>query len=414
MENIVERLEEGDAVDVIYLDFAKAFDKVDHGILLRTLQRLGVRGPLGKWIYSFLTGRSQVVKVNGEESDPIPVTSGVPQGTVLAGTLFICMMKTINENVTHSKVSSYADDTKVLHRIRGKTDELKLQEDLVMIYNWAIEKNMMFNGEKFQVLRYGCTKDSDDPEYKAPNGASIPVHEHVKDLGVWMSSKGTFEYHINDVVQRASNMSGWVLRTFKSRSPTLMLTLFKTMVMSKLDYCSPVYHPRSSVSLTTKIERVQRSFTRKIEGMNGLDYWLRLKLLRLYSVERRRERFIIVYLFKMLHGFVPNIGMTYTENDRTGIHFNQPTIKKAATSCYRQMRTQSFSYSAARIYNSLPRHLKRKQALEENFDRVRVVEEFKKQLDNFLTTLPDQPTTPGLTRAAETNSIVDQVNYIED
>ena len=79
------------------------------------------------------------------------------------------------------------------------------------------------------------------------------------------------------------------------------------------------------------------------------------------------------------------------------------------------MRTQSFSYSAARIYNSLPRHLKRKQALEENFDWVSVVEEFKKQLDNFLTTLTDQPTTPGLTRAQpETNSIVDQVNYIED
>ena len=226
-----------------------------------------------------------------------------------------------------------------------------------------------------------------------------------------MSSKGTFEYHINDVEQRAS---GWVLRTFKSRSPTLMLTLFKTMVLSKLDYCSPVYHPRSSVSLTTKIERFQRSFTRKIDGMNGLDYWLRLKLLRLYSVERRRERFMIVYLFKMLHGFVPNIGITYTENDRTGIHFNQQTIKKTATTCFKQMRTQSFSHTAARIYNSLPRHLKRKQQLEENFDRVSVVEEFKKQLDNFLTTLPDQPTTPGLTRAAETNSIVDQVNYIED
>ena len=134
MESIVERLEENDAVDVIYLDSAKAFDKVDHGILLRTSQRLGVQGPLGKWIYSFLTGRSQVVKVNGEESDPIPVTSGALQGAVLAGTLFICMMKTINENVTHSKVSSYADDTKVLHRIRGKTDELKLQEDLVKIY----------------------------------------------------------------------------------------------------------------------------------------------------------------------------------------------------------------------------------------------------------------------------------------
>ena len=89
-------------------------------------------------------------------------------------------------------------------------------------------------------------------------------------------------------------------------------------------------------------------------------------------------------------------------------------LRGAATSCYRQMRTQSFSHSAARIYNSLPRHLKRKQALEENFDKVRVVEEFKKQLDIFLTTLPNQPTTPGLTRATETNSIVNQVNYIED
>ena len=91
-----------------------------------------------------------MVKVNGEESDPIPVTSGVPQGTVLSGTLFTCMMKTINENVTHSKVSIYADDTKVLHRIIGKTDELELQEDLVKIYKWATEKNMMFNGTNFK------------------------------------------------------------------------------------------------------------------------------------------------------------------------------------------------------------------------------------------------------------------------
>ena len=414
MENIVERLEEGDAVDVIYLDFAKAFDKVDHGILLRTLQKLGIRGPLGKWIYNFITGRSQVVKVNGEESDPTPVISGVPQGTVLAGTLFICMMKSIDEKVTHSKVSSYADDTKVLHKIKGRTDEQDLQKDLVKIYNWAAEKNMTFNGDKFQVLRYGCTKDSNSPEYKAPNGDSIPVHENVKDLGIWMSSKGTFDHHINDVVQRASNMSGWILRTFKSRCTTLMLTLFKTMVLSKLDYCSPVYHPASSVSLTTKIERVQRAFTRKIEGMNGVDYWLRLKLLRLYSVERRRERFIIIYLFKMLHGLVPNIGMTFTENDRTGIHFYQPVTKKMMTGCFKNMKTQCFSYTAARIYNSLPRHLKQKQGLEDNYNRGKVVEDFKKELDCFLTELPDQPTTAGLTRAAETNSIVDQINYIEN
>ena len=106
--------------------------------------------------------------------------------------------------------------------------------------------------------------------------------------------------------------------------------------------------------------------------------------------------------------------MKYNEKDITSIHFSQPTIKKTTTTCFKQMRTQSFSHTGARIYNSLLKHLKRKQALEEKFDRLRVVEEFEKQLDNFLTTLPDQPTTPGLTRTAETNSIVDQDNYIKD
>ena len=70
------------------------------------------------------------------------------------------------------------------------------------------EKNMMFNGDKFQVLRYGSTTDSNDPEYEAPNGVSIPVNEHMKDLGVWMFSEGIFEHHINDVAQKTSNMSG--------------------------------------------------------------------------------------------------------------------------------------------------------------------------------------------------------------
>ena len=156
-----------------------------------------------------------MVKVNGEESDPIPVTSGVPQGTVLAGTLFICMMKTINENVTHSKVSSYADYTKFLQG--------------------AIPKVIAF-----QVLRYGCTKDSNDPEYNAPNGASISVREHVKDLRVWMSSKGTFEYHINDVVQRASNMPGWMLNcndySLQDHIPDKIRLLFTSLSPKILEF----------------------------------------------------------------------------------------------------------------------------------------------------------------------------------
>ena len=82
--------------------------------------------------------------------------------------------------------------------------------------------NMMLNGDKFQVLRCGCTKDSSYHEYKAPNGGSIPVHDHMKNIGDWMFSNSTFEHHINDV---APKMSGWVLRASHSRSPTLLVSL---------------------------------------------------------------------------------------------------------------------------------------------------------------------------------------------
>ena len=159
------------------------------------------------------------------------------------------------------------------------------------------------------------------------------------------------------------------------------------------------------INFMNDIASVQHVMT-PTRGTNILDLFFTSVNVRLYSVERRRERFMIVWICTKC--------MTYTENDRTGMHFNQPTIKKTATTSLKQIRTQSFSHTATRIYNSLPRHLKSKQALKENFNRVRVVVEFKKQLDTFLTTLPYQPTTPGLTRAAETNSIADQVNYIED
>ena len=112
-DRITSELENGKGVDVIYLNFAKAFDKVDHGITLRKLKLLGIKGRLGRWICSFLTNRVQSVLVEGKKSKPKPLTSGVPQGSVLDPLLFLVLIGDIDGTVASSFLSSFVDDTRV-------------------------------------------------------------------------------------------------------------------------------------------------------------------------------------------------------------------------------------------------------------------------------------------------------------
>ena len=190
-----------------------------------------------------------------------------------------------------------------------------------------ISPTCLFNGEKFQLLRYGQDESlKDSTSYTDCNGVQIAVTSSAKDLGVLMSSDGTYAEHIASVVQKSIQMSGWILRTFYTRERQPMLILYKSLILSRLDYCSGLWNPNGSAHLIDKIESVQRAFTRKIQSMNGLNYWERLKSLRLYSVQRRRERYVILYVFKILHGLVPNCGLLFQENSRTGLHAVVPIV----------------------------------------------------------------------------------------
>ena len=112
-ESIMDILIQGDSVDSIYLDFLKAFDKVDHNILLAKLSNLGIGGKIHTWISTFLKNRQQAVRVDGHLSEKVWVKSGVPQGSVLGPLLFLIMMLDITDKIKHSKLSSFADDIRL-------------------------------------------------------------------------------------------------------------------------------------------------------------------------------------------------------------------------------------------------------------------------------------------------------------
>ena len=295
-DDIMHMISGGDIVDMVYLDFSKAFDKVDHGILLHKLKALGITGKLGVWFYNFLTHRTHCVRLPGAVSQDHPVLSGVSQGTVLGPLLFLITIADINKDISNSKLISFADDTRVYGKISDSNDCDSFQCDLNVIYKWAIDNNMFFNAQRFNYLCFNPSISSNKCNvYINPKYDIIPYSENVLDLGITMSSNCSFDAHINQLSKKSKNLAGWILRTFITRDRLTMLTLFKAIVLSRLDYASQFWSP-SKIYQINLIEKVQRSFTKHITGMHDLSYNERLKALKLYSLQRRRERYCIIYV----------------------------------------------------------------------------------------------------------------------
>lgn len=262
-------------------------------------------------IKSFLTDRYQTVVVNGSASPSTKVLSGVPQGSVLGPLLFLVLIGDIDEKVKSSFVSSFADDTRIGRKIKDSSDVQALQDDLDAIYQWADDNNMQFNSGKFECIKYGRRKDlREASKYSTQDGKLIKTKDTVRDLGVTLDSDGTFTSQIDKVCSTARSLSSWILRTFKTRQKNLMLTLWKSLVLPHIDYCCQLWTPDRKGHIQA-LEAIQKSFLRKITGYSQLNYWQLLDTLNIKSIQRRQERYSIIYTWRMMENQVPNAGIQH-------------------------------------------------------------------------------------------------------
>ena len=409
-DNILDQMEEGKGVDAVYTDFAKAFDKCETGVLLHKLKECGIRGKVGHWLAAFLdpSVRMQAVGVDGRLSDLTSVLSGVPQGTVLGPCLFLIHLMDLSCNISsETTASSFADDTRLQRGISSEEDCVALQEDLDKVYSWAEETGMVFNAGKFELLRFWLDRETaPDILYMAPDGGPIEEKDCLRDLGVRVSTDLTFSMQIDMVVESGSRMAGWALRTFRWRGRGPMLTLLRSLIQPRLDYCSQLWSPRDQSSIN-RLETVQKQFISQIMdgSLLGMNYWEKLSHLRVYSQERRRERYQICFLWKLSQGLVDGYSINWQWNDRRGRMAIPNDIPASAHSTVRKARERSLGVHGARLFNVLPVHLR-----NENSGDFPL---FKNHLDIFLSTVPDQPTTPGLVRAAVSNSLLEQVPFLQ-
>ena len=379
LDKCMGKMVNGEVVDCIYLDFAKAFDTVPHKRLLNKLKAYGITGAMLTWIQAFLTGRTHTVVVNGVSSETNAVISGIPQGSVLGPILFIVYINDILDNIK-SDGFLFADDTKILRSIRTKDDAVALQSDIDALEEWSNKWLLRFNPKKCHVLSLGKIENTMYTMRYQVYGSEM---EHVfeeKDLGVIVDSQLTFEEHITAKVKVANAMVGLIRRSFSFLSCHLFRKLYLALVRPHLEYAQVVWSPHTK-KLINMIENVQIRATKLVDGLSNLDYPARLQKLNLPTLKHRRERGAMIEMYKHFNLYSrETLSEAFQPRERFTRPHNQQLIERAPKDGTTGVQTNSFYYRNARTWNELPADVVNAVSLNS----------FKNKLDTHWEDLPSR------------------------
>ena len=366
----VKSIDNNEIIQLAYLDFKKAFDKVSHVKLFHVLRNTGISGNLLSWIFDFLVGRRQSVYLNGALSDSVVVASGVPQGSVLGPLLFNIFINDLPSVVKHGHMYLFADDCKVFSSFsRSERNFNAFQKDLDNIFYWIDRMQLTISFSKCFTMTLNGSSNTDF--FIGPHKIEHSVV--TRDLGLYIDEKLRFDSHCKIMTKKANSIVYYIFRTFKTRDTDFFVKLFKCYVLPLLDYCSQIYSPRTLKDIKL-IESVQKNFTKKLPNLQGKEYTYltRLKILNLDTLELRRLKFDLILLYKIIYGYTdlqPNSFFSFSTNP-CGTRTNGLKINHVK---FRSLLKGSFFFSRViKIWNSLP------HSVVTAFD----VHDFRHQLDN--------------------------------
>ena len=368
---------------VVYFDFAKAFDSVNHDALLNKLKDLyGINGTLLKFLNNYLSERFQKVVIGSESSSTLRVNSGVPQGSILGPLLFVLFINDLPSGLSDdTKVALYADDTKIWRTIRSNSDCISLQNDINYLSNWAIENKMKFHPSKCKILAVSPrTSQMYTSSYQYFLGNSpLNYVECEKDLGVDVTPKLCWNAHCERIYSKACQQLGIVKRnghiiTDSRRRRALYLSL----VRSQFENCSIVWRP-STLTMQNKLESLQKRaikwiFCEENRSYSSEEYLRKCKSIDILPLTLKFDLNDLIFLHKVLSGCVPitlpyylsyyngNSRLRSTHLDSLCLVSSITPRSGLATTRTTNPFSKSFFYRSHLLWNSLPFELREIQS----------------------------------------------------
>ena len=357
------------AAVLIGLDLSAAFDTIDHSVLIERLKStFGITGMASAWLQSYLSHRTQFVKIGDEVSQVSTVTIGVPQGSVLGPFLFSAYVSPISDVISSYGVHfhQYADDTQLYTAVKSKEDSCSLQNlelCTCAVRDWFALNGMLLNPEKSEVLlvaRKAIADKFSNGSGVAVAGSNLTFSVKLKSLGVTLDQTLSFDQHVRDVV-KASNFHMKALRHIRpvlSRPVANMIAC--SIVTTRLDYCNSLLYG-TSVANMTKLQRVQNNLARIVTGAKRRDHITPvLRDLHWLPVSNRIEYKVALITHKVQHHEQPHYLSELVDAyqpSRTLRSSSQHLLTKP-TGIKTKLGQRCFTHAAAATWNSLPAELR--------------------------------------------------------
>ena len=337
----------------ILMDLSKAFDCLPHDLLLLKLEHYGLSKSALNLLKSYLSDRKQCVKIGQNVSKMLDIYKGVPQGSILGPVLFNIFINDIFLFVKDCDLYNYADDNTLSKSGTSLANVINsLEEDSESLISWFSSNKMQANPEKFQAIAIGNKTHKENITFNL-DGNNIKCDDEVKLLGVTLDFKLDFNTHISNICKKAARQLNVLKRIGTNLNRLAKLTIYHSFIMSNLSYCPLAWHFCSEKN-TNKIEKLQERALRFIYDDYTNSYNFLLEQSQLPSLKIRRMRTMALETYKIINKTSPKFLHDIIKTKENTYNFrykNTVDIPQPRTTRYGK---KSFSYEAARLWNSLP------------------------------------------------------------
>ena len=303
-------MDKGNLVGMVLLDLQKAFDTVDHGILLMKLEAIGLHGDAIRWFRSYLSDRNQLVDVSGIFSTEAPITCGVPQGSILGPLLFLIYVNDMSAAV-NDKVLLYADDSCILVTGKSRSDiEEQLSKDLEVIGTWLVNNKLSLHLGKTESILFGSKPKIRNGSTLniSCNGATISATSSVKYLGATLDQNLSGETIAMAVIGKANSRLKFLYRKSKFLTMHTRKLLVSSLIQCHFDYSCSFWYPGLTQFLKSRLQSTQNKLVRFVLGLDnrshvGEEQFVYLNWL---PVSKRVDQIMLGHVHKIRYGLAPD------------------------------------------------------------------------------------------------------------